>query len=79
MMELGHRVPDEELRVIEEYKNVVFVSYQTNGYKDERLELRILQKVFKKCVDDLLLKQPNSEFLLLQDSLTAHKSDVALK
>jgi hypothetical protein len=77
-MENGKRVPELEKSAIERHKNVLYVSYQSNGYKDERTELRILRNCFKA---EILKRSGNSnmEFVLVQDQLKSHKCDSALK
>jgi hypothetical protein len=78
-MEKGQRIPKEETQSIEKYKELVHVSYQQNGYKDIRLELRILKEVYSKICANYIAEEPSAEFLLFQDSLTAHKAPEALK
>jgi hypothetical protein len=69
-MERGIRVSKDEQAMITLHNATVFVSYQRNGYKDERTELRILEHVYKEAT-----RIPNGpEFLLIQDQLTSHKT-----
>jgi hypothetical protein len=78
-MEGGKRVSRAEKEVINLHKDSVFVSYQQNGYKDERTELRILRHVYKKEITKRSAGNLRCEYLLIQDQLAAHKTVDVLK
>jgi hypothetical protein len=77
-MENGLRVPSAEKRAITAASDCVFVSYQPSAYKDERTELRILNGIWKVHTD-AVKREPKDEFLLIQDGLSSHQCDSALK
>ena len=76
-MEQGKRVPAAEKNIIQKYRDTIFVSYQSSGYKDERTEVRILRNTFKP---ETVRRSNNqdTEFLLVQDQLATHKCKSAL-
>src|SRR6185312_13149780 len=76
-METGKRVSRLEKQVIDKYRETVFVSYQLNGYKDTRTELRILRNSFKPEITKRA-GGTDAEFLLVQDQLKVHKCAAAL-
>jgi hypothetical protein len=78
-MEQGKRVSEQEKRTIEKFKDTVFVSYQSCGYKDERTEIRILKNAFRMETVKRSNEMNVAEFVLVQDQLKAHKCSSALE